>query len=114
MSTPEIAEQLGAPSNRLFVIMDARSAEDDTVLLVTTVSNGGTSQDKGAAGLQTVRATFDWTQSVLVGLDIGTQGFEEACSIAAGNPGGVYGAKRGDYVAPRKGGSTPRKVLGGH
>jgi hypothetical protein len=113
MSPPEVAGRLGAPRNRLFVVLDARSAEDDTVLLVTTASGGGTSQDEGAAGLQTVRATFDRAQSVLVGLDIGTQGFEEVRSIAAGNPGGVYGAQRRDYVAPRKGGSAPRRVLGG-
>jgi hypothetical protein len=114
MSTPEIAERLGAPSNRLFVIIDAQSAEDDTVLLVTTASGGGTSQDEGASGVRTVRVAFDWAQSILVGLDIGTQGFEEVRSIAAGNPGGVYGAERRDYVAPHKGESAPRKVLGGH
>jgi hypothetical protein len=63
------------------------------VLLVTRAGRGGTSENEGVAGLQTVRVAFDWVQSVLVGLDIGTQGFEEVCSIAVGNPGGVYGAE---------------------
>lgn len=113
MSPLEVAERLGAQRNRLFVVMDSRSAEDDTVLLVTTASDGGASQT-GGAGLQTVRATFDCAQSVLVGLDIGTQGFEEVRIIAAGEPGGVYGAERRDQGGPPKGGSAPRMVLGGH
>ncbi|KXX79397.1 hypothetical protein MMYC01_204052 [Madurella mycetomatis] len=113
MSTLEVAERLGTPRNRLFVVMDSRSAEDDTVLLITTASHGGTGQDEGG-GVQTVRATFGSSQSVLVGLDMGTQGFGEVQSIALGSPGGVYGPERRGDGGPRKGEPAPRMVLGGH
>ncbi|KAK4238544.1 hypothetical protein C8A03DRAFT_43719 [Achaetomium macrosporum] len=113
MSAPEVAERLDAPMNRLFVVMDSRSAEDDTVLLVTTASDGGSSQDEGG-GVQTVRATFGSTQSLLVGLDMGTQGFEEVRSIAAASPGGVYGPERRGDGGPRKGEPAPRMILGEH
>jgi hypothetical protein len=112
MSTPEVAERLGSPRNRLFVVMDSRSAEDDTVLLATTENNGDTSQDNGG-GVQTVRATFASSQSVLVGLDIGTQGFEEVGHIAAGSASGVYGPERRGDGGPRKGKPAPPMALGG-
>ncbi|KAK3306754.1 uncharacterized protein B0T15DRAFT_431598 [Chaetomium strumarium] len=115
MSVPEVAEQLGVPRNRFFVVMDSRSAEDDTVVLVTaTASDVGTtaSKDEDPMAVQTARATFASAQSVLVGLDMGTQGFDEVRSIAAGSPGGVYGPERRGDGGPRKGGPAPRVRLG--
>jgi hypothetical protein len=115
MSPPEVAERLGSAWNGLFLVMDTRSAEDDTVLLVTTGSDDdGTVQDDEGSRLQTVRVSFEWAQSVLVSLDMGTLGFEEVRIIAAGEPGGVYGEGRRDDGGLRKGKPAPRKVLGGH
>jgi hypothetical protein len=113
MSVPEVAERLGAPMNEFFVVMDSRSAEDDTVLLVmTTASDGGTSEVEGG-GLKTVRTTFTSAQSVIVALCMGTQGVEEVQFIAARDPGGVYSPeKRNKNGGPRKGEPAPRMALG--
>jgi hypothetical protein len=122
MSVSEVAERLGSPRNRLFVVMDSRSAEDDTVLLATTIgSEGGIARDsqddhEDGHAVRTVRVTFASSQSVLVALDMATMGFEEVQSIAADSPEGVYGHERrvdddGDYI-PSKGEDAPRMVLG--
>jgi len=104
MSTPaEVATRLGAPRNRYFVIMDKRSTEDDTVLLVSTQAEGEP---------QTVRSTFVSSQCTLVGLDMATQGFEEVQAIAESDPDGVYGPERSSRQ-PRRGGPAPRMRLGG-
>jgi hypothetical protein len=59
MSPLEVATWLGSPRNKLFAVMDSRSVEDDTVLLVTTTGYCGTIRKEGA-GLQTVRVSFEW------------------------------------------------------
>jgi len=59
--------------------MESRSAEDDTVVLARTIDG-----DR----VLTARATFASTQSVLVSLDVATQGFEELMEVA--REGRVY------------------------
>ncbi|KAK4109661.1 hypothetical protein N656DRAFT_800879 [Canariomyces notabilis] len=131
MSVSEVAERLGSPINRLFVVIDSRSAEDETVLLATTMglesddrSEGGIAREgrdsrddhEDDCAVRTVRVTFASSQSVLIALDMATMGFEEVQSIAAESPQGVYGPERrvdddGDYE-PHKGQDAPRMVLG--
>lgn len=83
----EVSRRLGSPANTFFVVMDSRSAEDDTVVLAHTDEGNG-------SDVQTVRATFKSAQIVLVALDVGSQGFEEVQIIAADSPDGVYGPER--------------------
>ncbi|SPQ20353.1 1921b0f6-033d-43f3-863f-5f657a69f55f [Thermothielavioides terrestris] len=89
MSAEQVAERLGEPKNRFFAVLDARTAEDSTVLLAAME----TDDDGEVTGrLQTVRAAPKWVQATLVALDIATMGFEEVIDMAEDEPGGVYGA----------------------
>lgn len=118
LSPAEVAQKLGDPANRHFVIVDERSAKDDTVLLVHTVywdeeGNPVTYQEGEVPRVQTVRATFVSAQATLVALEMATLGIEELQSMAEGSPGGVYGPDRiPDYSeGPRQGGEAPAKLL---
>lgn len=108
----EVAERLGAAGNGLFVVMDSQSAKDDTVLLVNVAGDDdGDDATSQADKVQTVRATFASTQSVLVALHVGSQGFREVQLIAADLPDRVYGAG-GRGNRGQRGGPAPRKRLG--
>ncbi|KAK4208023.1 hypothetical protein QBC37DRAFT_297504, partial [Rhypophila decipiens] len=101
-----VAEQLGSPANRFFIIMDKQSAEDDTVVLAHTTKDGQ---------VETVRATFSPAQIVTTALDVGSQGFEGVQAIVADSADGVYrqGPERDEAETQReRGGPAPRKVLG--
>ncbi|KAI1322620.1 hypothetical protein F5Y16DRAFT_415801 [Xylariaceae sp. FL0255] len=84
-----------------FALIDNRSGEDDTTLLVCC------GQEDGA--LETVRTTFKSVQTSLVSLGIASLGFNEIQSIA-GSQGGVYGRPT---TTPQRGGPAPRMRLGG-
>ncbi|KAI1390028.1 uncharacterized protein F4822DRAFT_428374 [Hypoxylon trugodes] len=84
-----------------FAVLDSRSVEDGTVLLVAPGLNGS---------VQTVRATFESAQSTLIALEIASLGFGEIQAIAS-SLGGVLG--RGGKE-PKRGGPAPRMRLGGN
>lgn len=58
--------------------------------------------------MQTVRVGFESAEILLVTLEVGSIGFNELQSIAAGS-GGVY---RRENETPQRGGYAPRKRLG--
>ncbi|KAI1400033.1 hypothetical protein F4819DRAFT_462736 [Hypoxylon fuscum] len=96
-SVEEISRELDGAT--FFAILDGRSMEDETALLATCDEDGT---------VQTARVTFNYTQSLLVSLDIATLGFGEIQHIATSS-GGVYGRNR---ETPQRGAPAPRKRLG--
>ncbi|KAI1380613.1 hypothetical protein F4677DRAFT_192890 [Hypoxylon crocopeplum] len=95
-SVEEVSRQLNEAD--LFAVLDERSTEDETAVLVERKSNGS---------IETVRVTFDSAQHVLVALDVATLGFTEIQQIAESS-GGAYGWNR---TKPKKGKPAPRKRL---
>ena len=85
-----------------FVVLDKRSTEDDSAVLVD--------YQPGPGGVQTVRATFDSAQHLLTAVEMATLGFNEIQQIADSS-GGVYGTSRGGV---QKGGPAPAMRLGGN
>ncbi|KAF2137725.1 uncharacterized protein K452DRAFT_339826 [Aplosporella prunicola CBS 121167] len=103
-SPTQIAEYVGGAG--FFAVLDARSAEGETALLVQ-VQRDGREETK----VDVLRITFDAAQHVLQALDVASLGFEELM-INAEDQGGVYG-RPPQRKSPLKGGPAPRKKLGG-
>lgn len=116
MTPAEVAQRLGSPEFTFFVVLDARSAGDDTALLVSTnleleyhedvidranrvnslPDDDDDDQGRRVAindGVLTLRAVFSEAQSVPVALQIGCLGFRELLDIAANCPGGVLNSE---------------------
>ncbi|KAK1752168.1 hypothetical protein QBC47DRAFT_363751 [Echria macrotheca] len=101
--TPDAVSRLLGPAHELFVILDARSVEDDTALLV---ARGSLLYDRGDDAVDSVRIAFTEAQCLVTSLEMRTSGFEELQSIA-NSQGGVY--RPGP--PPQRGGPAPRKPL---
>ncbi|KAM7206470.1 hypothetical protein V8F20_002819 [Naviculisporaceae sp. PSN 640] len=117
LSPAEVSAKLGEPANRYFVIVDERSVEDDTVLLVHTMyfdeeGNEIIIKEGELPVVQSVRATGVSAQATLVALDVGSLGIEELQSIANDSERGVYGIPDLASEGPKQGGEAPRKLLG--
>ena len=97
------AEEVATHANgaNYLVILDERSAEDDSAVLVACARGGG---------VQTARATFNSAQHLLTAVEMATLGFNEIQQIADSS-GGVYGTGRGEV---QKGGLAPAMRLGGN
>jgi hypothetical protein len=99
MSVAEVSQH--ATHSRYFVVLDERTVQDNTALLVTR----GDNLDYGTP---TVRVTFDTAQHLLISLEIGNMGFKELQDIAASQDGAL-----GSHPEPpKKGDPAPRKKLG--
>ncbi|KAI1103184.1 hypothetical protein F4804DRAFT_239260 [Jackrogersella minutella] len=95
-------EQISRQFNEMahFSVLDERSTEDETAVLVERNSDDS---------IHTVRVTFGSSQSLLTALDVATLGFTEIQNIATSS-GGVYGK---NHPSPQEGQLAPRKRLGG-
>lgn len=93
------------PRTKFFVVLDERSASEDSVdVVMVDVSNGV---------LETVRVAFGKAQVLLTALDVGSLGWEEIGPLAE-EQGGVYGAGASGADTTKQGSSSgaPRKLLG--
>ncbi|KAK4163268.1 hypothetical protein QBC43DRAFT_370754 [Cladorrhinum sp. PSN259] len=110
-----VARKLESPATKVFVILDSRSARDDTALLVERTSRGADNGDMPDAPshVETARVKFSAVQSLVLSLEIANISFVEIQSIASRGPGGAYdpGPHVGSGPPPRKGGPAPRKQL---
>lgn len=81
-----------------FIILDERSCEDESVLLVS-----GRGDEEG---LQVVRVSFEQSLAILQAVDVRSIGMNEVRSWV--DESGVY---RGSDSVPKKGGAAPMKKL---
>ena len=106
------------PQYQHFVILDTRSSEDDTALLVevspvddeSAVNDEGTENDESTENnsgkVQTVRIPFSEAQIMIAALEVGSIGFREIQDNARA-AGGTWRER----VKPQRGGPAPRKML---
>ncbi|KAK4448370.1 hypothetical protein QBC34DRAFT_407315 [Podospora aff. communis PSN243] len=103
--TPKMVSQQLGPENTLFLILDARSAEDDTALLVAR-GNHYDIDKEDSNDVETLRIDFSETQCTITTLEVGCGGFPELQSIAGAGEGVLRRSE-----PKQKGGPAPRKLL---
>jgi hypothetical protein len=104
MSPKTVSQQLG-PNHTLFLILDARSAQDDTALLVARGNHYDIEKDD-SNDVETLRIDFSETQCTITALEVGCGGFPELQSIAGSGDGVLRRSE-----PKQKGGPAPRKQL---
>ncbi|KAK0620096.1 hypothetical protein B0T14DRAFT_496703 [Immersiella caudata] len=105
--TPRMVSQQLGPEHTLFLILDARSAQDDTALLVVRGNRYDINKDD-SDDVETVRIGFAETQCTITTLEMGCGGFPELQDIARSEDGVLRHTK-----PTQKGGAAPRMQLGG-
>lgn len=99
-----MSQKLG-PEYKHFVILDTRSTEDDTALLVEQTT-GDDESVEDSNGIQTVRIPFSEAQIMITALEVGTLGFQDLQDNARAE-GGTWRER----VKPQQGEPAPRKLL---